>query len=259
MKIRRVLLALLGAAALVTPLTLTSSAEAAVPEKPITCGMVVHDSMNLYLANDLYCPDTAVRIGQDNGRDDPVVPTVNVDLRGHKLRGPGTGFGIWSNSYPGQANVRVTNGVVKSWANGIAGDSNTNVSGVARIDNDIAYFCNENCTADLVVFKNNRLGMHAAGESNAIVTRSTFIGNDVAAGVSSIWTLNIDRSLFTLNKVGVRAIEARPIVSNTAFVKNETAIYVQAESPTEPQTCAALTNVTFAANKKNLVGPRCTS
>lgn len=259
MKFRRVLAVLVVAVALTSPVTLTLPAEAAVPRKPITCGMVVQDTMDLYLAKDLYCPDTAVQIGQDSGRDEPVVPTVNVDLGGHTLRGSGTGFGIWNHSYPGQAIVRIKHGVIRGFQNGVAGDSDTTVSGLTLASNGSGFFCNEGCRADLTVFKNNGRGMVAAGESNATVTRSLFMGNDVGATVSFIWTLKIDRSLFIQNKTGVEGSNGRPTVSNTVFLMNDTAVTIVTEDPTDPEICASLTKVTFAANEKNLLGPRCKS
>ncbi len=256
MLIRRVLL-VLGALAMTAPMMVAGSAEAAVPKKAITCGMVVRESIQLYLARDLYCPAFAVRVEQDQEGPGPI-PKVTVDLRGHTLRGDGTGRGITAFGYPGQAEVTVKDGVLKNWDIAVGGDTNTQIKGVALIGNKRSFFCNGSCTADLAIFKDNKIGLNVGAEAYARVSRSTFVGNDIGGQVGWIWTLEVDSSLFLQNKTGILANTSRPIVRNTAFVKNGTAIRVDVESPESNDfACADLANVRFAGNKKNLVGPRC--
>lgn len=70
--------------------------------------------------------------------------------------------------------------------------------------------------------------------------------------------LNVSDSVFLKNKTGVSASTSRPVVKNTAFLKNDTAISLTVENPeSNDWACADLTKVSFVANKKNLVGPRC--
>lgn len=258
MQLKRALIVLVGITALLVPLINTTSAQAAGQSEPISCGMVVTHDVRLYLAKDLYCSEFGVRIYQPQGEDGTAIPDVTVDLRGHTLRGPGTGRGITAFAYPGQASVKVKNGVLKDWEIALGGDSSTRASRVALVGNTYGFFCNGGCNADRVLFQNNTQGMDAAGESSAVVTRSTFIGNEVGAAVTWIWTLDVASSLFIHNKTAMAGNGARPKASHTAFVGNGTAILIQGSDPgLEDQVCADLTKVAFAANRKNLVGPRC--
>lgn len=251
---QRLLVSIAAFASALLP-TSAVAAQAVTGSQPITCGMVVDKSMNLHLSKDLYCPTFGVRVVYPND-DGGTTPDVSVDLRGHTLRGPGRGMGITAFG-SGTQKVRVSNGVLKGWEIGLGGDTETRASQLALVGNRYGFFCNGSCTADLTVFSNNDIGINVGGEAHAGVKRSTFVGNGIGASVSWIWTLEVDKSAFLSNGTGVLAETSRPIVKNSAFVKNQTAIRVVVDPDDSDWACADLTHVSFISNKRKVVGPRC--
>ena len=112
-------------------------ADAAPPGVPITCGMVVQQDAQLYLARNLSCTtDFGVRVSQEQSEPGPV-PHVQIDLRGHTLSGPGTGIAIANFGYPGASYLQVRNGHVKGWRIGVAGDTEVRARNVAFVNNRV--------------------------------------------------------------------------------------------------------------------------
>jgi len=232
-------------------------AEAATTRVPLTCGMVVNRDADIYLPRDLYCPDFAVRVEQEHSDDVPP-PHVRVDLRGHTLRGPGTGNGITAFSEGfGITFVQVMNGRLKNWGIAVGGDYNFRTSNVALVGNRIGLVCaGSDCVADRTHFQGNSLGLSVSADAGGAATRSTFVDNKVGASVSWIWSLNIDSSTFLSNDIGVLASNARVSVAKSLFIKNKTAIQVTNESD-NPFGCAQLNRVVFVKNKVRVDGPTC--
>ena len=257
MKRSRAFLSILGLLCLVASFALAGPpAEAAVPRKPITCGMTISTSMNLYLPRDLACPGSGLTIYSDYDNPD-YVPKVNVDLRGHTLSGSGIGQGISAVGFPFKATLTVSNGRLKNWSLALQGDTDTRVKGVALVDNWTAFGCSGYCSADMVLIKNNEIGVIAT-EGEAVVRRSTFVGNEVGATVSYGSVLRVDRSLFLNNRVGMEGNTAGPQSASSTFVRNKIAVRVNVEFPEDdPQICAELTNPRFIRNGRDVVGPRC--
>jgi nitrous oxidase accessory protein NosD len=75
------------------------------PAAPVACGAVLTESLTL--DQDLICAGTALKVAADG---------ITVDLNGHSLRGTGSGIGI---DVSGRSNVRIANGTIKNFADGI--------------------------------------------------------------------------------------------------------------------------------------------
>ena len=249
----RTLLAGLGAMALLAlPAT---PAAAAVPRIAIKCGMVVMQDADLYLPDDLYCRDFGVSVQFDHAEGGPT-PHVTVDLKGHKLYGSGQGKGITAFAYPGTAYLQVANGRVENFEIGVGGDNDTRITNVKLVGNNIGFFCNGGCWADQSYFKNSSaVGMGVGAEAYASVTHSTFSGNKEGAFVSGINSLDIQRSTFVNNEVGVHSTEALVSISYSMFKQNGTGVLVTNELGMEG--CADLHQDRFLRNGEDVVGPTC--
>jgi hypothetical protein len=249
-------------------LTPPASAEAAPAGVPITCGMRVQDDARLYLAEDLQCPTYGVLLEQHRTK----VPTIDIDLRGHTLRGPGlpfTGYGITGfnpDTYPGpvDAHVQVRNGRLANWNVAISSGTDFRVRNVAFVDNRVGFQCFGSCHLDRSYLTGNyRAGLEVVGDyggAHAVVTRTLFVKNVVGALVNSRDAgLTISTSVFLRNEVGTQAA-SRVTVSRSLFVKNGIGLLVLAggtPGPGDIPTCAALNKVKFVGNVTNIDGPRC--
>jgi hypothetical protein len=255
MRIRAVLA---GLAALVLLLALPAPAEAGVPKVAITCGLVVRHDVHLYLTDDLYCPgEFGVRVEYPEAEGGPI-PMVTVDLKGHTLRGSGRAgtWGITAFAYPSTASLRVVNGRVKNWDIGVGGDSDTRISRVKLVGNKVGFFCNGFCSIHRSHLKSSSaVGLNVGAEAGAVVTRTVFSRNREGAMVGGINSLEIRRSTFWKNGVGVHSASARVAVSHSRFIKNRTGVLVRNEDPLEG--CADLHKIRFIKNKRDVVGPLC--
>ncbi|MGV8908282.1 MAG: hypothetical protein ACOH1Y_04810 [Propionicimonas sp.] len=237
--------------------TLAPPAEA-TPRSALTCGMVINTDANVYLAHDLTCPDFGIRVEYDHSGDVPP-PHVRVDLRGHTLRGPGTGNGI--TAFSGGLDpsyVEVLNGRLKNWGIAVGGDFSFHTRNVALVDSGIGFACGGlDCVADRTQFRrNSNTGFSVGADAGGTVTRSTFVHNAVGASVIFISGLTIDHSVFRKNDVGVLANDAVVTVSRSLFVKNHTAVQVLPFG--DDGDCARLSRDVFVRNGVRLDGPRCT-
>jgi hypothetical protein len=235
---------------------LAPPAQAAVPQIPLTCGLVVQQDAVVYLAHDLTCPDFGVRVVAPPAEPGPG-PHVTIDLRGHTLRGSGVAFGISANNAGSSDFITVRNGRLKNWDTAISGDYDTRTRRVALVGNRVGFFCSGICVADRTTFtRNTGTGLFVGGEGTAAtVTRSSFVRNTVGASVLAPWNLSIERSVFRKNKVGVVDDGAVVPISKSLFVKNRTAIWVD----TEPGdgACVDLSKVVFVHNAVKVDGPTC--
>ena len=186
-----------------------------------------------------------------------VIPQVTVDLRGHTLRGPGEGLGVTAGNYPGgYARLSVLNGKIENWLVGVGGDYETRATNLRLVGNRYGFYCSGNCTADRIAFKgSSAIGIYTV-EGYAVVTRSTFSGNQTGAKVYDLSGLVIQRSKFVNNDVGVFSVAGRELkVSFSAFRRNGTAILV--DNGLNGEGCADLYRVKYKHNDRDLVGPTC--
>ncbi len=228
MKVKAALIALVAA----LPLSLIAGpAQAAVPRQPITCGMVVRSSVHLYLTKNLHCTTSfGVRVEYPEAEGGPI-PEVTVDLKGHRLSGPGTADsrGITAFAFPSQAFLKVTNGRVENWGIGVGGDSDTRISKVALIDNQTGFFCNGSCLADQLYVRNSGTGMIVGGEASAVVKRSTFLRNGTGIAVTGfLSSAQIERNRFIRNDTAVFiACNSFATLSRNRFIKNDSNVNQQ--------------------------------
>ena len=232
-------------------------ATADTPRVRLVCGMVISQDASIYLAHDLTCPDFGVRVEQDHSGEIPP-PNVRIDLRGHTLRGPGTGYGIAAFSGGlDVTHVAVVNGRLENWDSAVGGDYEFRTRNVALVRNRIGFACGGfGCAADRTRFQGNTdAGFFVYADAAGTVTRSTFVRNAVGARVQYISGLTIDHSTFSRNDVGVLADDAQVTVSRSLFVRNATAVKVIPYDDERP--CARLERDRFIRNGVNLDGPRC--
>lgn len=261
MRVFKPVFSLLFGLALLT--VLAPPAQAAVPWVPLTCGMVIQEDANVYLAEDLTCPDFGVRVQYDHAADVPATPHVLVDLRGHTLRGPGTdgpqgtGGGITAFSVGlDPSSVQVANGRLENWRIAVGGDGTFRTNKLALVGNRWAFFCSGSCAANRTYFGRSDVGFNVGADAGGRVTRSTFAHNKVGASVSGIWFLSVESSRFLANDVGVLANFAQVSVAKSLFVKNKAAIRVTSLDGDDSQ-CADLTKVRFVKNGVNVDGALC--
>lgn len=251
---RSVLAVIAGVGLLAVP---TPPAQAAPPRIPITCGMVVQQDAELYLEADLHCPDFGIRVVQPPGEPGPG-PSVVVDLRGHTLRGSGTGDGISANNAGGSDFIRVRNGQLRNWDEAVSGDWDTHIRDVALVGNRVGFFCEGSCIADRTLFKGNTgTGLFVGFAADATVTHSTLLRNAVGASVGFPWHLSITTSRFIRNDVGVLGVDSRVPIFRSLFVRNATAIRIDDSGGLGG--CADLDRVRFVRNGVRVDGPICTA
>ena len=180
-----VLLVLLGAMAVPAP------ASAAVIA---TCGATLTE--DAYLVRDLSCPA---------GGGLTLTDGVTLDLRGHRLVGPGpaAGTGI---TVAHDASVTVTGGRVQRWGTGLALNSSSGST----------------VTVERVAFAGNGSGIEAA-HGIFRVHDSRFADNGTGLSVFQS-QVEITRSRFVRNSTGVSGDEDSPIqVTDSVFTGNGTA------------------------------------
>lgn len=231
-------------------------ARAAPAGVPITCGMVVNDDAQLYLARDLHCLTTfGVLVTQVQGEPSPA-PDVQIDLRGHTLSGPGSGGGIINIGYPGTATTQVHDGRLRGWGSAVGGDTEIRVRNVALVENDYGFSCNGNCYLDRsYVSRNSEAGLDLRAEANAVVTRTTFVGNKVGAQTGYIYPLNISDSVFLKNDIAAQALAGQVTVTRSIFVKNRIGVLVTDDGV--GSSCATLSRNIFIKNRTNVIATRC--
>jgi Periplasmic copper-binding protein (NosD) len=201
-------LSLLGAAiAAVLTISVVSvlPAEAAdAPQRISRCGQAITSS-SVYFDRDLTCAGGfRVPLLFD---DEDTPRAITVDLRGHRLRGPGSGDAFNSyNSDVSFTQVSLKNGRVDHWGTGFfAAITGLTVTKVHFTNNLVGVYCGGgNCQARDSVFKDNEIGttMNDAGFG---FTHNLFVGNDIGSrssgpGVTGTTYLN---NAFTNNVVGV--------------------------------------------------------
>ncbi len=171
------------------------------------CGTTL--TRDTVLERDLTCPGAGLTLGEG----------VDLDLRGHTLRGPGTGTGI---TVTVAGSNRVGNGTVTGWT-----------TGTAILEQGVVEDRAEPgpLRVERVTFRGNTRGVDASGETSlggakpTTVVRSTFTGNDV--GVVSAWfsDVRVESSRFTGQRIAVWS-NAEVTVRRSWFTRNTTAVLV---------------------------------
>ena len=184
---------------------LAAPASAGRHAQPV-CGTTL--TRDTVLTRDLTCSGDGLTLGEG----------VDLDLRGHTLRGPGSGTALRVTI---DGSNRIRGGTVTGWD-----------TGVGLLPED---FDDPDASGPLAVermaFRDNRYGVDASGllveggSKPTTVTRSSFTGN--RAGVVSAWfsRVTVDRSRFTGNWTGVWS-ESDLTVGRSSFVRNTTAVRV---------------------------------
>ena len=179
------------------------------PASAITCGATV--TGDAYLTHDLTCASGITVTGD-----------ARVDLRGHRLSGPGASSGAFGITVGGFGVVTVRRGRLTGWGVGIAGrpneypDDNTVFTGSVAVDR--------------VTFSANGTGIDGSGvlpstarSREFVVTRSRFTGN--GSGAFGSWArIAVRKSTFTANGQGVTGTDASLQVSNSTLVRNGIAL-----------------------------------
>src|SRR4051794_6380777 len=124
MRLRTAIAGLLLATSGTTVTGLPAQAADPALTRVTTCGQTI--TGDAYLAHDLTC-DTAVgiRLEAPDDAEAGSSASATLDLRGHRLRGPGTGFGVYVNLYPATGDLRLENGRVDHWEHGVLEGSGT--------------------------------------------------------------------------------------------------------------------------------------
>jgi hypothetical protein len=197
MRARSVLLcaAVAGASTLV-------AAPAAAAEPVGSCGAVL--SADAYLAADLVCPE---------GDGVTLLDGVELDLRGHRLVGGGSGTGV---RYRGDATVR--DGTVTGWGSGME----VEVTGVPREEDPIVQ-------VHRMRFTDNDAGVvSAAGPSTrpdrVDVVASRFERNGTALFANFGSHIDVRASVFVENDRATAVITAGIAVTGSRFDRNGVAV-----------------------------------
>ena len=259
MRLRVALAGAAGALAVIT--AISPPAQAAPPGQAIThCGQTIPNGAS-YLTRNLNC-STGFRIlpGSGDSPEDPVGRNVTIDLRGHRLKGSGTGTAFDAYTYPGFSNLEVRNGRIEDWARGILVYGFASVTEVKLLNNGTALAC-EGCRATNSLIKNNDIGI-SVYEDTVQVTKTAIIGNRIGSETygqlsggtytDSIFTDNqialrygglmssvtARKNVFTRNGVGIRGEDAgedndyqQTRITANAFIRNGDGIYLTVRGP----------------------------
>jgi parallel beta helix pectate lyase-like protein len=226
----------LAAASVIAGFTVAAPAAHAAPV--VTCGSYLEE--NASLTRDLSCP---------NGVGVYLALDVTLDLRGHKIIGPGatsaTGPGIGVTVSPVHPS-RVINGTITGWPTAIGGNEDfetvesADLSGLRLVGNGTAVVANQAyLTVENSVIRGNTTGITAQsrGElgSRITVTGSTFRDNGTAVQVDPRTTVSLSDNVFRGNDVGYTVTAGLPdgypvtysaTLERNSFIANGDAIRV---------------------------------
>jgi parallel beta helix pectate lyase-like protein len=216
---------------------LGGSGPATAAPPAVSCGSVLET--DAYLTHDLRCPA---------GNGIFLEIDVTLDLRGHRLIGPGataqgSGSGIAVTLSPAWPS-KVINGTIKDWPVAIGGNEDFETSETATLEdltlvgNGTAVLANQaNLTINRSTFRRNATGINARswGElgTRLSVTGSTFRDNDVAVQVDPRTTATLRDNVFRGNGVGYTVTAGdldgyNALLERNTFTANGDAVHVTA-------------------------------
>jgi hypothetical protein len=203
MRLRTAIAGLLLATSATTVTGLPAQAADPALTRVTTCGQTM--TGDAYLARDLTC-DTGVGIRLEAPADaeDGSSASATLDLRGHRLRGSGTGFGVYVDLYPATGDLRLENGRVDHWEHGVLEGSGTLTVRRVRIDGNAGrgVWCNGTCLIDRSLIQRNGTGVFQA-EADVALTRSLVLGNGVGSELLGITSGSFSRNVYARNRTGV--------------------------------------------------------
>jgi hypothetical protein len=243
---------ILACVAVATAGLAAAPAEAATPGPiPVTeCGQVI--TRDAYLTRDLTC-DTFFGISlvapPDAEEGAPVSASLN--LRGHRLRGSGTGIGILVDVYPALGNLRVKNGRVDHWDAGLHEASGEMRIKRLRIDhNDRGLWCNDRCIVKKSLIKRNRVGTWQA-EANVTLVKNVIVGNEIGSELAGVTLGDFSKNLYARNEVGVSVTTGFASLTRNSFYRNGVGV----TGPSDDFGSASLVRNWFVHNRDGVYLP----
>lgn len=180
----------------------------------LACGDTV--TTRGYLAHDLRC---VYGIGVT------MLPGTTLDLRGHRLLGPGRGTGsaITASGLTPQSGVTVRNGTVSGWHEVLDAGGDGVYATFDRLSalnvDDVAGGLNMAVTMTRSAVTDSGSGFWSLA-GGATVSDSTFRRNDVALSGSAAGRWTVDRSTFVGNGTAIEGSENVVVVRDSVFRSN---------------------------------------
>jgi hypothetical protein len=239
--------ALLGTFALASP------AAAAPPtgQRITHCGQAFTGGA-AYLAHNLTCSTGFSIISTDD-----VAASVSLDLRGHRLRGKGSGVGfdVQGNAAK-EAGLSVVNGRVDHWGIAFRGFfGGVSLSKVRADHNDLALSCGKaSCSIEDSVFRQNTVGT-TGGDATVTANHTRFTGNQTGMVVAGggFFTSAATDSVFRRNRLGVRLSDhGLGEFRGNLFVKNRAGVVGAAADGGDADFDVTLIGNTFTRNRDGI-------
>jgi hypothetical protein len=149
-------LACLAASAIVASATALPAPAATTPQRLSACGQTI-TGQSAYLDRDLTCAQGFVTPRATDDSTD-----LSIDLRGHRLRGTGsgTGFSVGNND-PFFDSLEVRNGRVDHWGTGFfSAYASITITNVTIDHNDVGLYCGgSTCTISRSRLHDNKTGV----------------------------------------------------------------------------------------------------
>ena len=228
-----------------------AAADPPVGERISTCGQTI-TSETAYLDRNLKCESGfsfTPRVG--------AVTTFTLDLRGHRLRGPGTGAAFYAHSQhlSEAVSLTVTNGRVDHWGNAFDLEFGFLTLSKVQIDHsDIGLICiNSGCRVEDSLLSRNRIGARVF-RAQLDFARTRFVRNQLGAE-ASFGSGNFVDSKFSRNRVGIRVYTNGAIdVVDSRFVRNRVGVLGSTPGPNGIQNGfhASLTGNVFTRNRDGI-------
>lgn len=205
-------------------------------------------SNEVYLDRNLTCSTGFPILERSRPDDDPVFGrTINIDLRGHRLRGNGTGTAFAGYEYRYTLNVR--DGRMENWASAIVAGRAT-VTNVQLVGNTAHALGCDDCEATNSVIKNNDIGVFAGDAGSARITNTAITGNRVGVLANGSFTVgDYSDNNFTDNEVAVlhAGFSHRVDAHNNVFTRNGVGISIE-----DAYGHSNITDNTFTANRDGI-------
>jgi len=228
-----------------------ASADPPVGARISTCGQAI-TSETAYLDRNLKCES-----GFSFTPRDGEVSNFTLDLRGHRLRGPGTGAAFYAHSqHLSEAiSLTVTNGRIDHWGNAFDLEFGFLTLRKVQIDHsDTGLVCiNSGCQIEDSLLSRNQIGARVF-RAQLDVARTQFVRNQLRAD-ATFGSGNFVDSKFSRNRVGIRVYTNGAIdVVDSRFVRNRVGVLGSTPGPNGIQNGfdASLTGNVFTRNRDGI-------